>query len=119
MQPKLISSLLGRTKGGKADDEHSGGSLLKMFEIHSISFVVPQSFVLALIVSAQDWLPTLYRAAGGNPSDLGGIDGMDMWHALLSNRHNNNYNKSMKISTCLLVFEYFQGLTEELNASQH
>ena len=27
--------------------------------------------------------------------------------------------KSMKISTCLLVFEYFQGLTEELNASQH
>ena len=47
----MISSLLGHTKGGKADDEHSGGSLFKMFEMHSISFVVPQSFVLALIVS--------------------------------------------------------------------
>ena len=47
----MISSLLGHTKGGKADDEHSGGSLFKMFEIHSISFVVLQSFVLAVIVS--------------------------------------------------------------------
>ena len=32
-------------------------------------------------------MPTLYRAAGGNPSDLGGIDGMDMWQALLRNRY--------------------------------
>ena len=28
-----------------------GGSLFKMFEMHSISFVVPQSFVLAVILS--------------------------------------------------------------------
>ena len=46
----MISSLLGYAKGGKADDEHSGGSLLKMFEIHSMS-CGPQSFVLAVIVS--------------------------------------------------------------------
>ena len=31
-------------------------------------------------------MPTLYRAAGGSPSDLGGIDGMDMWDALIRNR---------------------------------
>uniref|UniRef100_A0A0K8RMI1 Putative arylsulfatase b n=1 Tax=Ixodes ricinus TaxID=34613 RepID=A0A0K8RMI1_IXORI len=29
-----------------------------------------------------DWLPTLYSAAGGDPSTLGSIDGVNMWHAL-------------------------------------
>ena len=34
----------------------------------------------------QDWLPTLYRAAGGDPASLGGIDGLDMWAALTRDR---------------------------------
>jgi len=29
-----------------------------------------------------DWLPTLLTAAGGNPSNLTSIDGMDLWNAL-------------------------------------
>ncbi|KAG0444944.1 hypothetical protein HPB47_013195 [Ixodes persulcatus] len=29
-----------------------------------------------------DWLPTLYSAAGGNVSNLGSIDGIDMWRYL-------------------------------------
>lgn len=29
-----------------------------------------------------DWLPTLLTAAGGNPSNLTSIDGMDLWDAL-------------------------------------
>ncbi|CAN7983590.1 unnamed protein product, partial [Ixodes hexagonus] len=29
-----------------------------------------------------DWLPTLYSAAGGNVSQLGAIDGKDIWEAL-------------------------------------
>ncbi|XP_045492061.1 arylsulfatase I isoform X1 [Colias croceus] len=29
-----------------------------------------------------DWLPTLFSAAGGNVSSLGGIDGVDQWLAL-------------------------------------
>lgn len=29
-----------------------------------------------------DWLPTLYAAAGGNPSDLQNIDGIDQWEVL-------------------------------------
>ena len=40
----MISSLLGHTKGGKADDEHSGGSLLKMFEMHSTSVCGSKKF---------------------------------------------------------------------------
>ncbi|KAK6619656.1 hypothetical protein RUM43_012413 [Polyplax serrata] len=32
-----------------------------------------------------DWLPTLYSAAGFNVSDLGHIDGMDMWSTLVHN----------------------------------
>jgi arylsulfatase B len=29
-----------------------------------------------------DWLPTLYRAAGGNPEELGSLDGFDQWQSL-------------------------------------
>ncbi|XP_055939005.1 arylsulfatase B-like isoform X2 [Argiope bruennichi] len=35
------------------------------------------------LMHVTDWLPTLYRAAGGDPRDLGPIDGFDMWDALL------------------------------------
>ncbi len=34
------------------------------------------------LIHAADWLPTLYKAAGGNPSDLGQIDGVDQWVSL-------------------------------------
>ncbi len=30
-----------------------------------------------------DWLPTLYSAAGGQVDDLGDLDGIDQWGALL------------------------------------
>ena len=30
-----------------------------------------------------DWFPTLYSAAGGTTADLGPIDGIDQWDALL------------------------------------
>jgi len=32
-----------------------------------------------------DWLPTLYSAAGGNPDDLGELDGVDAWQMLSGN----------------------------------
>lgn len=34
------------------------------------------------MIHITDWLPTLLTAAGGNPSDLTSIDGMDLWSAL-------------------------------------
>ena len=34
------------------------------------------------LLHATDWLPTLYRAAGGDPEDLGPIDGIDQWLSL-------------------------------------
>lgn len=38
--------------------------------------------VLPRLAHLVDWLPTLYSAAGGNVSDLGTIDGLDLWPAL-------------------------------------
>ncbi|CAL8111199.1 unnamed protein product [Orchesella dallaii] len=34
------------------------------------------------LMHAQDWLPTLYEAAGGEVSDLNGIDGVSLWKTL-------------------------------------
>ncbi|GIY27607.1 arylsulfatase B [Caerostris darwini] len=36
------------------------------------------------LMHVTDWLPTLYRAAGGNVSDLGKLDGHDLWDTLSS-----------------------------------
>ncbi|KAG8195029.1 hypothetical protein JTE90_008200 [Oedothorax gibbosus] len=36
------------------------------------------------LMHATDWLPTLYSAANGDPKDLGSIDGVDMWEALMN-----------------------------------
>jgi len=37
------------------------------------------------MMNVQDWLPTLYSAAGGKSSQIENIDGMDMWTALSRN----------------------------------
>lgn len=34
------------------------------------------------MIHVSDWLPTLYSAAGGDVSDLGQIDGKDMWNMI-------------------------------------
>ncbi len=34
------------------------------------------------MLHVSDWLPTLYRAAGGDPADLGNIDGIDQWESI-------------------------------------
>jgi arylsulfatase B len=35
------------------------------------------------LIHASDWLPTLFRAAGGNVDELGSIDGIDQWENLV------------------------------------
>lgn len=40
------------------------------------------------MMHVSDWLPTLYSAAGGDVSDLGLIDGIDMWQMLRENGAN-------------------------------
>lgn len=35
-----------------------------------------------------DWLPTLYRAAGGDPTEMKGLDGYDLWDMLTHNGKN-------------------------------
>ncbi|XP_072142336.1 arylsulfatase B-like [Dermacentor andersoni] len=44
--------------------------------------------VLPRLMHVVDWLPTLYSAAGGSVSDLGSIDGIDLWPSLLSAKSN-------------------------------
>lgn len=43
---------------------------------------LPEQTEYSNYMHISDWLPTLYRAAGGDPSDLGSIDGVDQWDAL-------------------------------------
>ncbi|KAH0816881.1 hypothetical protein GEV33_005910 [Tenebrio molitor] len=43
-------------------------------------------YVSKELIHISDWLPTFYAAAGGDPSDLGGIDGINQWEALSKNR---------------------------------
>ncbi|KAH6922208.1 hypothetical protein HPB50_010871 [Hyalomma asiaticum] len=38
------------------------------------------------VMHISDWAPTLYAAAGGDPRDLGDIDGRDQWDALSTGR---------------------------------
>ncbi|CAN7995793.1 unnamed protein product, partial [Ixodes hexagonus] len=38
------------------------------------------------LIHVTDWLPTLYSAAGGDITDLGAIDGKDLWTVLVDDR---------------------------------
>ncbi|XP_014229702.1 arylsulfatase B [Trichogramma pretiosum] len=38
------------------------------------------------LFSISDWLPSLLRAAGGDPSNITGIDGLDAWQSLAEDR---------------------------------
>ena len=63
-----------------------------------------------------DWFPTLYSAAGGNVTDLGEIDGIDQWDALLqlgpSKRKEMLYNcnpmGTQSPTGCALRYESFR-----------
>lgn len=39
--------------------------------------------VVSDLIDVVDWLPTLFEAAGGNASDLGALDGVSHWSALV------------------------------------
>ncbi|XP_060067991.1 arylsulfatase J-like [Ylistrum balloti] len=42
-------------------------------------------YVSENLIHVCDWLPTLYSAAGGDPTDLGDTDGLDIWKMLSTN----------------------------------
>ena len=52
--------------------------------VHS-SLLEKHRYISNNLMHVSDWLPTLYSAAGGNISDLGIIDGIDMWNMLRTN----------------------------------
>lgn len=61
-----------------------GGLRVPAF-IWSPIFKIQEPRISTQLMSVCDWLPTLYRAAGGDPNDLGQIDGHNMWEALIHN----------------------------------
>ena len=46
------------------------------------------------LVHVTDWLPTLYAAGGGNPKDLGPIDGVNQW-PIITGQSNNDKRSEM------------------------
>ncbi|CAG2165570.1 unnamed protein product, partial [Oppiella nova] len=46
------------------------------------------TYISEHLMHLTDWLPTLYRAVGGQPKALGPIDGIDMWDILINNLDN-------------------------------
>ena len=58
--------------------------------VHGVGFVHSKllqkhRYISNNLLHVSDWLPTLYSAAGGSISELGTIDGMDMWNMLSTN----------------------------------
>ena len=52
--------------------------------IHS-PLLKKRGYVSQQMMHVTDWLPTLYTAAGGNPSDIKVTDGIDQWEVLSQN----------------------------------
>jgi len=55
--------------------------------VHS-KFLKKPGIKMNNMIHVSDWLPTLYSAAGGQPSDLGQIDGHDLWDMIQTNGSN-------------------------------
>uniref|UniRef100_V5ID93 Putative arylsulfatase j-like protein n=2 Tax=Ixodes ricinus TaxID=34613 RepID=V5ID93_IXORI len=83
----------GGAAGGVDDSAGSNwplrGSKATLWEggVRGVSFIwsplIRKPRVAHQLMHVSDWLPTLYSAAGGSVSDLGDIDGVDMWDSLL------------------------------------
>lgn len=83
----------GGAAGGVDDSAGSNwplrGSKATLWEggVRGVSFIwsplIRKPRVAHQLMHVSDWLPTLYSAAGGSVSDLGDIDGLDMWNSLL------------------------------------
>ncbi|KAG0415852.1 hypothetical protein HPB47_006974, partial [Ixodes persulcatus] len=67
-----------------------------------------------------DWLPTLYSAAGGNPVNLGKVDGYDMWTQISYNLPSSRYevlynidptdlNSALRYTNYKLVLGTYEG----------
>ena len=63
------------------------------------------------LMHVTDWLPTLYEAAGGDPSELRGIDGISQWKSLISG------GESPRREVLLNINELFKPLDGESKES--
>lgn len=52
--------------------------------IHS-PLLQKQGYVAEQMIHVTDWMPTLYRAAGGDPKEMGDIYGLDLWNMISKN----------------------------------
>ncbi|XP_037582232.1 arylsulfatase B [Dermacentor silvarum] len=49
------------------------------------------------VVHMSDWAPTLYAAAGGDPKDLGDVDGRNLWDVLSTGKGNGRQEVLLEI----------------------
>ncbi|XP_049272582.1 arylsulfatase B-like [Rhipicephalus sanguineus] len=73
--------------------------------------------VLPRLAHLVDWLPTLYSAAGGNVSDLGTIDGLDLWPALSTAKSHSTV--TWPRSEFLINIDTASGLSGYRHATSH
>jgi len=52
--------------------------------IHS-PLLQKQGYVAEQMIHVTDWMLTLYRAAGGDPREMGDIYGLDLWNMISNN----------------------------------
>ncbi|XP_055939883.1 arylsulfatase B-like [Argiope bruennichi] len=61
------------------------------------------------LMHVSDWLPTLYTRMGGNVEDLGPIDGIDMWQALVNDTPSPRTNMLQNLDSLSGLSAYRQG----------
>ncbi|XP_067010876.2 arylsulfatase B [Anabrus simplex] len=73
------------------------GIKLTLFEggVHGVAAVwspllKDRGRVMSQLMHITDWFPTLYHAAGGDPTMLYGLDGVDQWEELLADKGNSS-----------------------------
>ena len=64
-------------------------------ENHVALFLTHPVLLPRRLVHVTDWLPTLISAAGGNSSDLRGIDGIDQWEDISKGNNEGGKRKEM------------------------
>ncbi|XP_072140464.1 arylsulfatase B-like [Dermacentor andersoni] len=70
------------------------------------------------VVHAVDWGPTLYAAAGGNVSELGDIDGTDLWDELSTGEGEGRYEALLQLEEPDQLSAIISGRQERKFASQ-
>uniref|UniRef100_A0A0B7A305 Sulfatase N-terminal domain-containing protein n=2 Tax=Arion vulgaris TaxID=1028688 RepID=A0A0B7A305_9EUPU len=90
--------------------------------IHS-PLLQKQGYVNSNLMHVVDWLPTIYNLAGGNPSDLQNIDGIDQTDVILKNAATNRTEVLLNIDPIdkneALIFGDYKIIFGDISGGQY